>query len=432
MNKKKVNIITLGCAKNLYDSEQLAAQLRTGPYEVVHEADEDTPVVIINTCGFIHDAKQESVDTILEYVAKKERGEIEKLIVTGCLSERYKDILPAEIPEVDRFFGNHHLREITRFMGVDLKRELLGERMLATPGHYAYLKISEGCDRRCAFCAIPKIRGRHVSRPIEEIVAEARRLAEKGVKELILIAQDLTFYGLDLYGKRRLADLLKELVKVEGPVWIRLHYLYPAGFPEEVLEVMRDEPKIVKYIDIPLQHIDDEILRAMRRGAGEKQTRKLIEKIKTTVPGVHLRTTFITGFPGETEEKFRKLADFVREVRFDRVGVFTYSHEEDTPAYRLKDDVPQEVKEARRIKLMEVQQEISFQKNLEKTGRIFRVLIDRAEDGVYIARTEFDSPEVDNEVHIHTQQILTPGKFIDVRITEAAPYVLHAVPVGVE
>jgi len=425
---KKINIITLGCSKNLYDSEQIAAQLKNGPYEVVHENLPDPDVVVINTCGFIHDAKQQSVDTILEWVEKKKRGEVEKVIVTGCLSERYKDILPAEIPEVDQYFGNHHLKEITRYFGVDFKKELVGERLLATPSHYAYLKISEGCDRHCSFCAIPAIRGRHVSQPMEALVKEAERLAALGVKELILIAQDLTFYGLDIYGKRMLAPLLKKLSRVDGIEWIRLHYMYPAGFPEEVLEVMRDEPKICKYVDIPLQHIDDDLLRSMNRGAGERHTRGLVRKIKETVPGVHIRTTFITGYPGETEEKFQKLLDFVRETEFDRVGVFTYSHEEDTPAYALDDNVPEEVKEDRKERLMALQQEISERKNRAKIGKVFRVLVDGREGDYYLARTEFDSPEVDNDVFIRTSRVLTPGKFLNVRITDAGPYELWAEP----
>ncbi len=427
--KKKVNIITLGCSKNLVDSEILSGQLRQGPYEVVHEDEKDSDIIIINTCGFIHDAKEESIHTILEYVRLRQEGNIEKLIVTGCLSERYKQELPEEIPEVDAYFGNHHLKEILAYLKTDFKKELIGERLLATPSHYAYLKISEGCDRHCSFCAIPRIRGNHVSVPIEQLVAEARRLAAKGVKELILIAQDLTFYGLDIYGKRKLAELLRHLARVEGIEWIRLHYMYPAGFPEDVFDVIRDEPKICKYVDIPLQHIDEDILRSMKRGAGEKTTRRLLKKMKEKIPGIHIRTTFIVGYPGETEEKFQKLMDFVREMQFDRVGVFTYSHEEDTAAFRLKDDIPEYIKEERKKRLMELQKEISEQKNKAKIGKRMRVLIDARYGNEYIARTEFDSPEVDNEVHIITDSILSPGKFIDIEITGADAYTLWGKPV---
>jgi ribosomal protein S12 methylthiotransferase len=425
--RKSIDIITLGCSKNLYDSELLASQLKTR-YTVTHESGKPSDIVVINTCGFIHDAKQESIDTILEYVELKKRGKIEKIIVTGCLSERYKTELPEGIPEVDAYFGNHHLKEILQYLDLDYRKELIGERLLATPSHYAYLKISEGCDRYCSFCAIPMIRGKHISQPMESLVSEAEKLARKGVKELILIAQDLTFYGLDLYGERKLADLLRQLVRVDGIEWIRLHYLYPQGFPEEILDIMRDEPKICRYLDIPLQHIDDEILRSMRRGSGEKQTRTLLKKIKERVPGVHLRTTFIVGYPGETEEKFLKLLNFVEETGFDRAGVFTYSEEEGTRAYQLPDDVPPEVKEERKNRLMEKQMEISLRNNRRKTGKILPVLIDRREGDVYIGRTEFDSPEVDNEVIIRTTRILTPGKFIRVRITEAGPYDLYGIP----
>ncbi len=422
MRKKKVNIITLGCSKNLYDSEILSGQLKDSPYIPVHESEENADIVIINTCGFIHDAKQESIDTILHYVQAKEEGRIEKLLVTGCLSERYKEELPHEIPEVDAYFGNHHLKEILDYLRVDLKKELLGERLLATPSHYAYLKISEGCDRSCSFCAIPKIRGRHVSQPVEKLVEEAKNLARKGVKELILIAQDLTYYGLDLYGRRRLADLLKELAAVEGIEWIRLHYMYPAGFPEEVLDVMAEEPKICRYLDMPLQHADPHILASMNRGVSLDKTEALLNKIKKKIPGVALRTTFITGYPGETDDAFQRLKDFIRRMEFDRVGVFTYSHEEDTKAFALNDDIPEEVKQQRKAEIMEMQAEISLKKNREKTGKVMRVLIDRKQGDEYIGRTEFDSPEVDNEVHIQTSSFLTPGKFIDVQITGADVY----------
>ncbi len=419
VKKKKVNIITLGCSKNLVDSEMLSGQLKYGPYEVIHDSDENADIVIINTCGFIHDAKEQSVQTILEQVQLREEGKIEKLIVTGCLSERYKKELPAEIPEVDAYFGNHHLKDILNYLKVDFKKELIGERLLATPPHYAYLKISEGCDRKCAFCAIPLIRGAHKSVPMEQLVAQAEKLASQGVKELMLIAQDLTFYGLDIYGKRQLAQLLKKLSRVDGIQWIRLHYMYPAGFPDDVLDIMRDEPKVCNYVDIPLQHIDDEILRSMNRGAGEKQTRKLIRKIKERIPDVHIRTTFIVGYPGETEEKFEKLTDFVKEMEFDRVGVFTYSHEEDTPAYKLTDHIPEQIKEERKNRLLDLQTEISKRKNQAKIGKTMPVIIDARYGNEYLTRTEFDSPEVDNEVHIITDRLLTPGKFAEVKIIDA-------------
>ncbi len=426
--KKKVNIITLGCSKNLYDSEVLAAQLKNGPYEVVHEG-EQADIVVVNTCGFIHDAKEESIQTILEYVELKKSGSIEKLIVTGCLSERYKKELPEEIPEADAYFGNHHLKDILDYFKVDLKKELIGERLLATPYHYAYLKISEGCDRTCSFCSIPLIRGKHVSQPMEKLIEEAEKLAAKGVKELILIAQDLTYYGLDIYGERKLADLLKKLTRVEGIEWIRLHYMYPAGFPEDVLDVIREEPKICNYIDIPLQHIDEEILRSMRRGSSEKLTRNLLLKMKQSIPDLHIRTTFIVGYPGETEEKFQKLLDFVREMKFDRVGVFTYSHEEDTSAFLLEDHIPEEIKKQRQNRLMEVQKEISRENNQKLIGRNMKIIVDKQYGNEYLGRTEYDSPEVDNEVHIITEKILTPGKFVEVRMTDADAYDLWAVPV---
>ncbi len=429
MHKKKVNIITLGCSKNLYDSEILSAQLKDSLYIPVHNSEEDADIVIINTCGFIHDAKQESIDTILHYVQAKEEGKIEKLLVTGCLSERYKEELPHEIPEVDAYFGNHHLKEIMDYLRVDLKKELLGERLLATPSHYAYLKISEGCDRSCSFCAIPKIRGKHISQPMEKLVEEARNLAAKGVKELILIAQDLTYYGLDIYGKRKLAELLRRLTDVNGIEWIRLHYMYPAGFPEDVLDIMAEEPKICRYLDMPLQHADRGILASMNRGVSPEKTETLLNRIRQKIPGVALRTTFITGYPGETEEAFKRLKDFIRRMEFDRVGIFTYSHEEDTKAYVLPDNVPEKVKQERKKELMELQAEISLRKNRQKTGKTMRILIDRKHGNEYIGRTEFDSPEVDNEVHIVTDKILTPGKFIYVKITDADTYDLWGIPV---
>ncbi len=426
--KKKVSIITMGCSKNLYDSEVLSAQLKAGNYDVAHE-EERADIVVINTCGFIHDAKQESIDTILEYVELKKAGEVEQVVVTGCLSERYKKELPEEIPEADAYFGNRNLKEILDYFKVDYRKELIGERLLATPEHYAYLKISEGCDRACSFCAIPLIRGGHRSQPMEKLVEEAQNLAAKGVKELILIAQDLTYYGLDLYGERKLAELLKKLARVEGIEWIRLHYMYPAGFPEDVLDVIAEEPNICNYLDMPLQHIDENILKSMRRGVSEKRTKELLEKIKNKIPGVALRSTFIVGYPGETEEKFEKLKNFLKEMQFDRVGVFTYSHEEDTHAFRLKDDVPEEVKEQRREELVRLQEEISLRKNREKIGKTFKVLIDRKYPEGYIGRTEFDSPEVDQEVYIQTEDFFTPGRFIDIRITDAEAFDLFGVPV---
>ena len=427
MSRPQVNIITLGCSKNLFDSEQLAAQLAPA-YEVRHTEGGTAPYVVINTCGFIHDAKEESIETILEYVEAKKRGEVQKVVVTGCLSQRYMDELRAEIPEVDAWFGNHHLKEETEWFGLPFREDLLLDRRLATPGHYAYLKVSEGCDRACSFCAIPAIRGRHISRPVEEIEEEARRLAAKGVKELILIAQDLTYYGLDLYGRRRLADLLRALARIEGIEWIRLHYMYPTGFPMDVLDVMRDEPKVVPYLDMPLQHIDSDILRSMRRGIGGEKTKALMRRIREMLPEAALRTTFIVGYPGETEEKFEKLLDFVREMEFDRVGAFTYSHEENTAAYALEDDVPEEVKRQRLDRLMRLQYDISLRKNRAKIGRRMRVLIDRFDGENYLGRTAYDSPEVDNQVIIRTGRILTPGKFIDVIITGADAYDLWAEP----
>ena len=429
MSKPEVKIITLGCSKNLFDSEQLAAQLAPH-FHVAHEGEAMAPVVVINTCGFIHDAKEESIQTILEYVEAKKRGEVEKVVVTGCLSQRYAEELPREIPEVDAWFGNHHLKEETAFFGLPFREDLLLDRKLATPSHYAYLKISEGCDRSCSFCAIPSIRGRHISRPMDELRKEAERLAAKGVKELILIAQDLTYYGLDIYGRRRLADLLKELVQVEGIEWIRLHYMYPTGFPVEVIDVMAAEPKIVPYLDMPLQHIDSDLLASMRRGISGEKTKALLQRIRRQLPEAAIRTTFIVGYPGETEEKFEKLLDFVREMQFDRVGAFTYSHEENTAAYALADDVPQEVKQERLERLMDLQYDISLQKNQAKTGRRMRVMVDRYDGEHYIGRTAFDSPGVDNEVIICTDRILTPGKFTDVIITGADAYDLWAEPVS--
>ena len=425
---QKINIITLGCSKNVYDSENLMGQLAYNGYEVSHNADQGD-IVIINTCGFIHDAKQESIDTILAAIEDKQKGHIQKVYVTGCLSERYKKELPAEIPEVDQYFGTHDMVELLKTFGVDYRHELIGERKLTTPSHYAYLKISEGCDRSCSFCAIPAIRGKHISRSIESLVSEANRLAAKGVKELILIAQDLTFYGLDIYGTRRLNDLLKALVKAEGIEWIRLHYAFPTGFPEEVIETIATEPKICNYMDIPLQHINDEILKSMRRGHNRKVTEKLIEKLRNKIPDVAIRTTLIVGYPGETQEKFEELKQWVANSRFDRLGVFAYSHEENTHAGQLTDDVPDAIKQQRVADIMELQAQISWEKNQAKTGKILKCIFDRKEGNYYVGRTEYDSPEVDNEVWVDaTRYAIETGKFIDIKITSATEFDLYGVP----
>ena len=421
---KKINVITLGCSKNLVDSEVLMRQL-DGKFEVVNDSDGDSDIVIINTCGFIGDAKEESIDTILSAVEAKEEGRIEKVFVTGCLSQRYKNELSDEIENVDGFYGVNDLPEILKDLKVDYKKELLGERHLTTPKHYAFLKVSEGCDRSCSFCAIPLIRGGHISVPEEELIKEARFLAEQGVKELILIAQDLTYYGIDIYGKRTIAQLINKLSEIKGIEWIRLHYAYPAGFPEDLLDVMNNNSKVCKYLDIPLQHINDRILKSMKRGLGSEGTRALVQKMKERVPGVALRTTLITGYPGETEEEFNELLDFVKESEFDRLGVFTYSEEEDTPAFRLKDDVPEDLKQERMEKVMELQQEISLKLNKQRTGKIFKTIIDRKEGEYYVGRTEFDSPEVDNEVLITSEKKLTIGNFYNVLIEKADYFDLY-------
>jgi len=426
---KKINIITLGCSKNVYDSENLMGQLAHKGYDVTHNADSGD-IVIINTCGFIHDAKQESIDTILAAIKDKEAGYIEKVYVTGCLSERYKEVLPKEIPEVDQYFGTHDMISLLKTFNVDYKHELIGERQLTTPSHYAYLKISEGCDRSCSFCAIPMIRGKHISRSIESLVLEAEKLAAKGVKELILIAQDLTFYGLDLYGKRRLNDLLKALVKVEGIEWIRLHYAFPTGFPEEVIETIAGEDKICKYLDMPLQHINNDILQSMRRGHTRQKTEDLIKKLRQQVPNVAIRTTLIVGYPGETQAKFEELKQWVAETRFDRLGVFAYSHEENTHAGKLVDDVPDDVKQQRVAEIMTLQEQISFEKNQAKIGNIYKCLFDRKEGNYYVGRTEYDSPEVDNEVRVDADKFyIEPGKFLNIKITGAEAFDLFGEPV---
>ncbi len=428
LKKNRINVVTLGCSKNVYDSEVLMGQLRANDKEVVHE--EEGNVVVINTCGFIANAKEESINTILEYVGKKEAGTVDKVFVTGCLSERYKPDLQKEIPNVDAYFGTSELPNLLKALGADYKHELIGERLTTTPKNYAYLKIAEGCDRPCSFCAIPLMRGKHKSKPIEELVTESEKLAAKGVKELILIAQDLTYYGLDLYKKRNLAELLQELVKVEGIEWIRLHYAFPTGFPMDVLEVMKQESKICNYLDIPLQHISDAILKSMRRGTTQEKTTKLLQDFRDYVPNMTIRTTLIVGYPGETEEDFQTLKDWVTAMRFERLGCFTYSHEENTHAYNLIDDVPEEVKQERANEIMEIQSQISWELNQQKIGKTFQCIIDRKEGNYFVGRTEFDSPDVDNEVLIDASKFyVKQGEFAMIRIIEAADFDLYGEPV---
>jgi ribosomal protein S12 methylthiotransferase len=428
LKKNTINVITLGCSKNIYDSEVLMGQLRASGKEVVHEKKGN--IVVVNTCGFIDNAKEESVNTILEQIQKKENGTVDKVYVTGCLSERYKPDLEKEIPQVDQYFGTTDLPQLLKVLGADYKHELVGERLLTSPKHYAYFKIAEGCDRPCSFCAIPLMRGKHKSTPIEELVSRARQLADKGVKELILIAQDLTYYGLDLYQKRKLADLLRALVKVEGIDWIRLHYAFPTGFPEDILEVIKEEPKICNYLDIPLQHISDPILKSMRRGTTQEKTTKLLAKIRKEVPNVILRTSLIVGYPGETEQDFETLKNWVKSMRFERLGCFTYSHEENTHAYHLEDDVPAEIKQQRSNSIMEIQSQISWEFNQTCIGKTYRCLIDRKEANHYIGRTFMDSPDVDNEVLIDaTKYYLKLGEFVEVLITEATDFDLMGTPV---
>lgn len=390
--------------------------------ELIHDSNEASDFVVINTCGFIADAKQESIDTILQFAEAKNQGDIEKIFVMGCLSERYQEELQKEIPEVDGYYGVSDLPEIVKSLGVDYKSELLGERSITTPNHYAYLKIAEGCDRKCSFCAIPFIRGKHISKPIDRIVAEAEFLAGKGVKELILISQDLSYYGLDLYNRKALADLLNELVKIDQLEWIRPHYLYPTGFPLDFLKVMRDHEKICNYIDIPLQHTNDRILKSMRRGVGSKETRQLVDRIRKEVPDAAIRTAFIVGYPGETKKEFLELKDFIQSTRFERLGIFTYSPEEGTSAFALKDSISEEVKTERMEELMAVQEDISFQLNQEKTGKSYKVLLDRKEGDFYAGRTQYDSPEIDNEVLVKSEKRLTPGTFYDVKIHHAEAF----------
>ncbi len=430
LKKNKVNVITLGCSKNTFDSEVLMAQLKANKFDVEHESmSDDAEIVIINTCGFIDNAKQESIDTILRYAQAKNDGEVDKVYVTGCLSERYREDLENEIPEVDAFFGTRELPRLLKTLKADYKQELVGERLLTTPSHYAYFKIAEGCDRPCSFCAIPLMRGKHVSTPIEDLITSAKSLAAKGVKELILIAQDLTYYGLDIYKKRALADLVSQLSDVEGIEWIRLHYAFPSGFPMDVLDVMNEKSNVNFYLDIPLQHGSTKILESMRRGITREKTEALVEEIRAKVPNIAIRTTLIVGYPGETKAEFQEMYDFVEKMRFDRLGVFTYSHEENTHAFSLKDDVPEKTKKDRADKIMELQSGISYELNQEKIGKTFKVLFDRVEGDYFIGRTEFDSPEVDNEVLVKKEAdvFVRIGDFAEVEITSADHYDLYGI-----
>lgn len=425
LKKNKINVVTLGCSKNVYDSEVLMGQLKANNKEVVHE--DEGNIVVINTCGFIANAKEESINTILDYVQKKQDGTVDKVFVTGCLSERYKPDLQKEIPDVDQYFGTTELPSLLKALEADYRHELIGERLTTTPKNYAYLKIAEGCDRPCSFCAIPLMRGKHKSTPIEELVIEAEKLATNGVKEIILIAQDLTYYGLDIYKKRNLAELLKELIKVEGIDWIRLHYAFPTGFPLDVLEVMRNESKVCNYIDIPLQHISDSVLKSMKRGFGKEKINRLLKDFRERVPGMAIRTTLIVGYPGETEENFQELKQWVSDMRFERLGCFTYSHEENTTAYLLEDDVPEEVKMQRANEIMEIQSQISWELNQEKIDKEFKVIIDRKEGNYFIGRTQFDSPDVDNEVLINAKKsYIRSGDFVTVKIISAEDFDLYA------
>ncbi len=429
LKKNKVNVVTLGCSKNLVDSEVLMGQLKANKFQVEHESkDDDHQIVIINTCGFVDNAKQESIDTILRYVEAKKDGAVEKVYVTGCLSERYKSDLEKEIPEVDAYFGTRDLPKILKTLKADYKHELVGERLLTTPQHYAYFKISEGCDRPCSFCAIPLMRGTHQSVEIEELVKRAKTLAAKGTKELLLIAQDLTYYGLDIYKKRELANLLDRLSDVEGIQWLRLHYAFPSGFPMEVLDVMNKRSNVCKYLDMPLQHISDNMLSSMRRGITKQKTIDLVNKIRDKVPGIALRTTLIAGYPGETKQDHEEMLRWVEETRFERLGIFTYSHEENTHAHNLKDDVSETIKKKRADAVMQVQQEISLQLNQQKVGQEFKVLFDRKESDYFVGRTEFDSPDVDNEVLVKATNAnyIRIGDFANVKVTEASDFDLYA------
>ena len=431
IKKNKINVVTLGCSKNIYDSEVLMGQLKANGKNVVHEDPEDDGnIVVINTCGFIGKAKEESIDTILHYAKRKEAGEIDKVFVSGCLSERYKPDLEKEIPNVDQYFGTHDLPNLLKVLEADYKHELIGERLTTTPKHYAYLKIAEGCDRPCSFCAIPLMRGKHRSTPIEDIITEATKLAEKGIKEVMLIAQDLTYYGLDIYKKRALAELLEALTKVDGIEWIRMHYAFPTGFPMDVLDVMKREPKVCNYLDIPLQHINTELLKSMKRGTTHEKTTALIHKFREVVPEMGIRTTLILGYPGETEAMFQELKDWVEEMRFERLGAFEYSHEENTGAYVLEDDVPADVKFQRVNEIMEVQSQISWELNQQKIGKTFRCLFDRKDGEYFYGRTESDSPDVDNDVLVDAKEhYVKIGEFIDIKIHEAGDYDLYGAPV---
>lgn len=431
LKKDKVNIVTLGCSKNLVDSEVMLTQLKGNGINTTHESKkDDANIVVINTCGFIDNAKQESVDTILRYVDAKQEGLVEKVYVTGCLSQRYKDDLEKEIPQVDAFFGTMELPALLKKFKADYKHELLGERITTTSNHYAYLKIAEGCDRPCSFCAIPLMRGGHKSRPIEELVTEAKNLARNGTKELLLIAQDSTYYGLDLYKKRNLAELMKHLSDVEGIDWIRLHYAFPTGFPTDVLDVMAERPNICNYLDIPLQHGSTKMLKMMRRGTTREKTEALLAEMRAKVPDIAIRTTLIAGHPGETEEDFADMVDFVEKSRFDRLGIFTYSHEENTHSFNFEDDVPDEIKQERANHIMQIQEEISNEINQKKIGQTFKVLIDRKESGSFIGRTEHDSPEVDNEVYIDAKKhYLRVGDFANIKVTDATEFDLYGEPV---
>ena len=425
--KNIINVITLGCSKNIYDSEVLMGQLKANKKNVVHQKKGN--IVVINTCGFINNAKEESINTILENTKLKELGKVDKVYVTGCLSERYKEDLISEIPEVDQYFGTSELPSLLKVLGADYKHELLGERIKTTPFNYSYLKISEGCDRPCSFCAIPLMRGKHLSTPIEDLVLQATKLAEKGIKELILIAQDLTYYGLDLYKKRNLVGLLKELVKIQGIEWIRLHYAFPSGFPIEVLNLMKNEPKICNYLDIPLQHVSDKILKSMKRGINYKKTTELVNKFRKIVPDISIRTTFIVGYPGETSKDFKLLLNWIKKMKFDRLGCFKYSHEENTSAYELEDDVSEKIKNNRLSEIMEAQRLISFNLNQKLIGRKLKCIIDRKEGKYFVGRTEMDSPDVDNEVLVDASRFyLKQGEFHELLITEVSDYDLFAIP----
>lgn len=429
LKRNKVNVITMGCSKNLVDSEVLMGQLKANKFDVEHESEQnDHQIIIINTCGFVESAKQESIDTILKFIEEKKNGNVEKVYVTGCLSERYKTDLEKEIPEVDAYFGTRELPKMLKTLKADYKHELVGERLLTTPQHYAYFKISEGCDRPCSFCAIPLMRGNHISEPIENLVKRAKELATKGTKELLLIAQDLTYYGLDIYKKRELAKLIDKLSEVEGIEWIRLHYAFPSGFPMEVLDVMKNKPNVCNYLDMPLQHISDNMLKSMRRGITKQKTIDTVNQIRDTIPNIAIRTTLIAGYPGETEQDHEEMLHWVKNTRFERLGIFTYSHEENTHAFNLKDDVSEKLKRKRADEVMKIQQEISYQLNQQKIGKIFKVLIDKKEGDYFVGRTEFDSPDVDNEVLIKATNnlYLSRGSFVNTKIISATDFDLYA------